>query len=227
MSEKKIQKRLHADSEANRPAKTGREPSRDGIPHSTVLLISLLALGVGFLGGVVFSAYKTGSGAKMPASVPGPAPTAQAPEPISEAQTKRLAELKRETAEHPNNADAWKQLGNLYFDTHNFTGAIDAYKRSMALDPDNADVQTDLGVMYRRNGQPKEAVEAFDRAIRIDPRHEVSRFNKGVVLLHDLNDREGAIRVWEELVAMNPAAVTPGGQPLKDLLDRFRKTPEK
>jgi len=193
--------------------------------NSTALLISLIALGVGFLGGVALSAYKSGSGVPMPGTVSAPQQQTSQKQPITEEQAKRILALEKETASNPENAEAWIQLGNLYFDTDNYQSAIGAYEKSLALKPDNANVLTDLGVMYRRNGQPKKAVEAFDKAIKIDPAHEVSRFNKGVVLLHDLNDKEGAMRAWEELVKMNPAAMTPGGQPLKDLLKRFRETP--
>ena len=196
----------------------------DCIKKSTTILISFIAVGIGFLGGVVFSAYKSGSGVPMPTAAP-PQQAAQE-QTLSEDQAKRILALEREVSTNPKDVKAWTQLGNLYFDTKNYESAIRSYKKSLELDPNNANVQTDMGVMYRRNSQPKEAIKAFDKAIEIDPKHEVSRFNKGIVLLHDLNDRDGAIQAWEELVKMNPAAMTPGGQPLKELLNRF-KTVEK
>lgn len=193
------------------------------IKNSTALLISLITLGIGFLGGVVFSAYKSGSGVPVPQAAPQQ--QASQKQQITEDQAKRILVLEKEVAAAPNNTDTWIRLGNLYFDTDNFESAIRAYEKSLSLNPNNANVQTDLGVMYRRNGQPKKAVKAFDKAIKIDPKHEVSRFNKGIVLLHDLSDKEGALRAWEELIAVNPAAMTPSGQPLKDLLKRFKETP--
>jgi cytochrome c-type biogenesis protein CcmH/NrfG len=193
---------------------------------STALLISLIALGVGFLGGVILSAYKSGSGVPIPGSPPAPQQQTSRKQQMTEDYAKQILTLEKETASNPDNANAWIQLGNLYFDADNYQSAIRAYEKSLALKPDNANVLTDLGVMYRRNGQPKKAVEAFDKAIRIDPKHEVSRFNKGIVLLHDLSDEEGALKAWEELVKMNPAAMTPGGQPLKELLKRFKETPQ-
>ena len=113
---------------------------------------------------------------------------------------------------NPTNADAWTQLGHVYFDTENFSKAIRAYEKSLELSPDNPNVLTDLGVMYRRNGQPEKALEKFDRAIAVAPNHEQSRFNKGIVLRYDMNDREGAIKVWEDLIRINPSATTPNGQ---------------
>lgn len=205
-----------------------KDPGSDYIKKNTMYLAAFICLAVGFLGGVVFSAYKSGSGVPVPPTMPQqsqqPQQQAAQKQTISDDQAKRMLALEKEVAANPENADAWTQLGNLYFDTSNFESAIRSYNKSLALKPNNANVQTDLGVMYRRSGKPKEAVAAFDKAVQIDPKHEIARFNKGIMLLHDLNDREGAIKVWEELVAMNPAAMTPGGRPLAEMINRFKET---
>jgi cytochrome c-type biogenesis protein CcmH/NrfG len=80
-----------------------------------------------------------------------------------------------------------------------------------------------MGVMYRRNGNPKAAVDAFNEAIRIDPKHEVSRFNKGIVLMHDLNDPDGAVETWEKLLEVNPLAMAPGGRSVDELVSAYKK----
>jgi tetratricopeptide (TPR) repeat protein len=115
------------------------------------------------------------------------------------------------------------QLGNLYFDANQVDKAIAAYKRSLALVPGNADVLTDLGVMYRRKGRPREAIKAFDRAIQVNPRQEAAYFNKGVVFLHDLNDRENAIKAWEELLRVNPMAKVQSGELVMELVENIKK----
>jgi tetratricopeptide (TPR) repeat protein len=86
------------------------------------------------------------------------------------------------------------------------------------LAPNDANVWTDMGVMYRRSGQPQEAIKAFDKAVEVDPKHETSRFNKGIVLMHDLNDTPGAIKAWEGLVQVNPVAVAPNGQSVDQMV---------
>ena len=40
--------------------------------------------------------------------------------------------------------------------------------------------------------------------------------------MHDLNDLEGAIDAWEALVKRNPAATSPTGQPIKDLVEKLK-----
>jgi tetratricopeptide (TPR) repeat protein len=76
--------------------------------------------------------------------------------------------------------------------------------------------------MYRRSGNPMEAIRSFDKAIELDPQHEISRMNKGIVLLHDLGDEKGAIRAWEELLKINPLAVSPTGQSVAQMLSRMK-----
>jgi tetratricopeptide (TPR) repeat protein len=80
-----------------------------------------------------------------------------------------------------------------------------------------------MGVMYRRNGNPQEAIKAFEKAIETDPKHEISRMNKGIVLLHDLQDADGAIEAWEELLEINPVAMAPTGRSVDEMVQQMKK----
>ncbi len=131
--------------------------------------------------------------------------------------------LEEKTRADPENETAWIELGNAYFDSSRHEDAVSAYRRALELDPDNANVWTDLGVMYRRSGKPHEAIKAFDRAAAVDPRHEVSRMNKGIVLLHDLQDVDGAIAAWEEVLEINPIAMAPTGRSVDEMVQQLKK----
>lgn len=130
--------------------------------------------------------------------------------------------LEDTAAKNPDSADAWTRLGNAYFDSDQYEKAISAYKKSLEINSGNPDVWTDMGVMYRRSGRPLDAVKAFEKASVIDPKHELSLFNKGIVLLHDLSDEKGAREVWEKLLALNPQFTSPSGVPLKTLVDNLK-----
>ena len=97
----------------------------------------------------------------------------------------------------------------------------------MAIEPGNPNVLTDLGVMYRRNKQPEKAVEMFNRAIEADSKHEFSRMNKGVVLFHDLNDKQGAMKAWEGLLAVNPIATFGNGQSVDSVVWKYKQKGQK
>jgi cytochrome c-type biogenesis protein CcmH/NrfG len=183
------------------------------VKKETMMVVAFVALALGFVGGVLYSAYKS-----VPVKDAVSPDSAQVPN----MQVSEIQALEKETALHPDNVAAWVQLGNLYFDANQADKAIDAYQRSLALDPKNASVLTDLGVMYRRKGQPREAIKAFDRAIQANPRQEAAYFNKGVVFLHDLKDQHEAIKAWEDLVRVNPMAKVQSGELVMEIIESIK-----
>jgi len=190
------------------------------VKKETMWMVASIALVVGFIGGAVFGVYKTGSIQPIQKSmISQPAEKDQG---VSVEIAAQIFQLEKMTKENPDDVAAWTSLGNLYFDTGNHQKAITAYTRSLELNPNNANVMTDLGVMYRRSGHPNKAIESFDKAAKIDPKHETALFNKGIVFMHDLNDIDGAIQAWQELVKRNPAATSPTGQPVKDLVEKLK-----
>ena len=184
----------------------------DGRQNSRLWIVAAVSFGLGFLSGVGFTVYKSGTGSDTPA--------AQTRD--DESRQMELA-LEMETRRQPDHAHGWIRLGNFYFDSARHDKAIAAYEKALDLEPDNANVLTDLGVMYRRSDRPKDAVAAFDRAIAADPKHETARYNKGIVLLHDLKDHGGAIKAWEGLVGINPLALTPSGQSVDEMVTRIKQ----
>jgi tetratricopeptide (TPR) repeat protein len=76
--------------------------------------------------------------------------------------------------------------------------------------------------MHRRAGNSRKALEAFDRAIELNPRHEIARFNRGIVLLHDLDRPAEGLQAWEELAGLNPVFSTGDGRTLDELIDRYK-----
>ena len=173
-------------------------------------LLIVLALAIGFLVGVAFSAWKL----KAPSDMAAP--------PQDASKLVQMAEaLESQVAKTPNNADLLARLGNTYFDANLYPKAIGAYKRALAITPSNTDILTDLGIMYRRNNQPQEAIATFDAAIAADPAHENAYLNKGIVLMYDLNRREEAIKTWEALREINPLAMA-GNQSIDELIAHFQ-----
>jgi cytochrome c-type biogenesis protein CcmH/NrfG len=185
------------------------------VKRQTLTTAVVIALGIGFVGGMVFGVYKSSS--KLPAGVPGVNPEA--------GKAGMLAVLEERVRSNPRDVEAWIQIGHINFDNQQHAAAIEAYEKALAIDPGNAPVLTDLGIMYRRSGQPEEAVRRFDLAIAADPKLENARFNKGVVLLHDLNDRAGAIQAWEGLLAVNPMAMAPNGQSVDQMVTEYKAQP--
>lgn len=192
------------------------------VKKETLITVSVIMFIIGFIAGAVFTVYK--SGPPLSVQQQEQSHMREQVQVIPDEIAKEINELEEKTSNSPDDLESWKELGHLYFYINNFDKAIWAYNKSLELDPDNADIITDLGIMYRRSGNPSEAIKSFDKAININPNHENARLNKGIVLMHDLNDIDGAIKAWEDLIKLNPEIKTSDGIPIKKMIQSYKST---
>jgi Cytochrome c biogenesis factor len=184
------------------------------------------ALAVGFFMGSMFMELRQGANQPPAMSMQQGGPAADMPgaqggmPPEAAAQ---IRDLEIATAQKPGDQGAWIDLANLYFDAHQPQKSVAAYEKAVALGPVSPDVWTDYGSMLREAGQAKKAVESFDAALKQNPKHQNALFNKGVVQLHDLKDRAGALATWEQLLQVNPEAKNPDGRAVKDMVAELKK----
>ena len=172
----------------------------------TVILAVVIAFLVGFITGATVAILKGKKGVEGPAMVQkpqtAPMPAPPGPSPLEVAS--KIETLKEIVKKDPKNLPAWVELGNLYFDSNQPKEAIEAYSQYLAIKPDSADVRTDMAIMYRNLGEMDRALEQFQKAAQSDPKHVNSRYNIGIVLLHDKQDIKGAIKAWEEYLKVDP-----------------------
>ncbi len=171
---------------------------------------------VGFLCGVGFTIYKIGGTSGTSTT------TSQVSNSQDAAMHEAILSLEAEVTSDPKNFQAWKKLGDSYYDHNEPQKAINAYTKSLELHSGDANLLTDLGVMYRKTEKFNKAIESFDKAREMDPTHEPSRFNKGIVLMYDLKDKEGAIESWEELLRINPDAHAGNGESIRAFVDSLK-----
>ena len=196
-----------------------QKPQHGFVKTENAVLLLVIGIAAGFVAGIIFSAYRsTGALPSFPVTKDSK------PAPLSELQSETLAELIKQSINEPGNFDTWAQLGHLYFDTGQPEKAIKAYTSALDIDNQRPDIWTDLGVMYRQMKMPEKSIECFDRALAINPNHEVALFNKGIVMMHDLQNAEGALEQWRRLVAINPEAHTPSGLMVKEMIEEIKKT---
>lgn len=193
--------------------------SANSVSKPTLFISIGVSLLIGFLSGIIYSdrAMVPGSQTNIQQELP------QQPAYNQDQKAEQIASYELAAQQNPNNAEAWTQLGHIYFDTNQPAKAIEAYNKSLAIIPGNAPVIVDLGVMYRRNSQPKKAIEMFDKALKARPGFEQALFNKGIVFLHDLNDPQGAIEAWNELLLVNPSAIGPKNIPVAKMVESLEK----
>jgi cytochrome c-type biogenesis protein CcmH/NrfG len=171
----------------------------------------------GFLAGIAFTVYK----GDTPKSTP-PKIAQEQPQSQNDETEQAIINMEAEVTANPDNFESWIRLGHLYYDANQPEKAISAYTKSLELHSGDANLLTDLGVMYRRTKQPEKAIDSFNLAIKKDPGHLPSRFNKGIVLMYDLKDPQGALESWEELLKIDPQAKTANGQPIREFVDKIK-----
>jgi cytochrome c-type biogenesis protein CcmH/NrfG len=175
-------------------------------------LAIILSLIIGFVGGIVFSAYK------IP-DIASQIPVNQQQEGSTDEEIARHIKHLKETAlAKENDPEAWTKLAHAYFEANALSEAIEAYLKVLEFTPDDSAIYTDLGVMYRRSNQPEKALEAFEKAIEIDPNNIHSQFNIGIVLFHDLEDKQGAVEAWKKVAEKKPDYQISTGQTIVQLL---------
>ncbi len=100
------------------------------VRRETMYMVAVLALAVGFFGGVVFSVLRSDS------SPPGQtvAPVQSSPVPQANLDLSAgIAVLEKAVAANPDDVNAWIKLGNNYFDTDQYEKSIQAYRKSLAI----------------------------------------------------------------------------------------------
>jgi tetratricopeptide (TPR) repeat protein len=104
----------------------------------------------------------------------------------------------------PNNPALLASIANIYYDTQQFSTAIDYYQRSLAAQPTNADVRTDLATAYWYMGNADGAIAEFDRALGYEPNKANTLFNLGIVKWKGKMDIKGAVDAWQKLLTAHP-----------------------
>lgn len=135
-----------------------------------------------------------------------PPPTLAPPQAQTQDFSAQIREIKLILEKDQGNRSAWVELGNMLFDSGRQQESIDAYTKALQLNGNDANVLTDRGIMYRALGNFQAAIADFRKAAQVDPGHLQCLYNEGITLLHDMNDVEGAIKAWEQMLTRNPPA---------------------
>jgi len=117
---------------------------------------------------------------------------------------------------YPNDARAWRYLGQLYSAARDPGDAAKAYARAIAItgkgDPVLDAAFGEALVMQNGGNVPDQAVAAFEAAVAAQPSNVPARFYLGLAKAQR-NDRTGAIQAWQALLAD-----VPNDAPLHQLL---------
>ena len=175
-------------------------------------VLAVICLLVGIAGGwFIRGSQSPVTAAGETASVPAPAvggvnASAQPPTP---AQMQKMADtqagpLIEKLKADPTNAGLLENIGNLYYDAHQFPTAIDYYQRALNVEPANTNVRTDMATAFWYAGQADIAIREFQKSLSYKPNQPNTLFNLGVVEWQGKMDIDKALATWQKLLDTNP-----------------------
>jgi tetratricopeptide (TPR) repeat protein len=80
----------------------------------------------------------------------------------------------------PNDLDALRGTGNIYYDFEEYTKAIEYYQKYLALNPGDPNVRTDLGTMYLYTNEADRAIAEYQAVLAKKPEFFQAYFNLGI-----------------------------------------------
>ena len=181
------------------------------VKQAILLAAVCLAAGIGGGWGIRAAQGPTATAPTTTSATPAPAPTpaAAGPQVPSPAQIKQMADeqaepLVEKLAANPGNAELLTNIGNLYYDAHQYSTAVEYYGRALKTKPDDAAVRTDMATAYWFMGNADTAIAEFNKALTYAPTNPNTLFNRGLVRWQGKKDAAGAIADWEKLLATDP-----------------------
>ncbi len=112
-----------------------------------------------------------------------------------------LVLIQRSLDQHPANAGAHNNLGNIYKSLDRREEAVEAYQAALGIDEGHADTWNNLGVLLRGSEQLEKAAQVLGRAVELQPKHAEAWHNLGVTYMFD-NKLEEAANAFEACVAL-------------------------
>lgn len=83
----------------------------------------------------------------------------------------------------PNDADAWNDKGNVYYDyLKDYERAEQCYRKTLEIDSSHKYALYNLGLIYIKRENSVQAIENFDKAIKVDSSYADAWYQKGVAL---------------------------------------------
>lgn len=80
----------------------------------------------------------------------------------------------------PNDLDALRGVGNIYYDFEEYAKALEYYQKYLALNPDDPSVRTDMGTMYLYSNDVDRAISEYQTVLAKRPDFFQAHFNLGI-----------------------------------------------
>jgi Flp pilus assembly protein TadD len=149
----------------------------------------------------IMAGSEAGAGSGMMGGMPGG--TGSPPGSMPTQVMQMIQSYKAVLAKNPDDLEANIGLGNLEFDSGQWSKAIESYTRALKIDPKNADVLVDRAIAYHSTGANDVAKTELLRVTKEFPQHKNAWLNLGVVA-SQLGERPVALQAWQRYLELAP-----------------------
>jgi tetratricopeptide (TPR) repeat protein len=114
-----------------------------------------------------------------------------------------LDEVKAALKRDPRNPKLWVDLGLVFWDTNDYSNALQSFQQAVKVGPSSAEAHNWFGVALMQRGDFPSAITEFRKAISLNPKYLRAYTNLGSALSKSGNLAEG-VRVFQKAVALEP-----------------------
>jgi len=123
--------------------------------------------------------------------------------PLAPNLAKALDAQHKLTVEHPQDAGAWNDYGNLLLLAHKVDEAESAYRHAVEIDPQKTSALFNLGLLEQQKGHRKEALALYGQVTGIEPQHAWAHYQIGAIYEAE-GKAEKAIDAYSRAFALDP-----------------------
>lgn len=120
----------------------------------------------------------------------------------------------------PNDPELLANIGNAYYDNHDYDRAVEYYQRSLKIQPEDVNVRTDMGTAIWYSGKADGAIREYQTSLQYQPNHPQTLFNMGIVEWQGKHDDSAALQWWQKLLTEDPAY--PDRQKVEQLMQQVQ-----
>ncbi len=123
--------------------------------------------------------------------------------------------------DNPNDPELLVNIGNQYYDNHDYGKAVEYYERSLKIRPDDVNVRTDMGTAIWYSGDAERAIREYETSLQYQPNHSQTLFNMGIVKWQGEHDGSAALASWQKLLKEDPEY--PDRQKVEQLMQQVQE----
>ena len=98
---------------------------------------------------------------------------------------------------------SYMQRANTYYESKQFSEAIEILQRATCIDPESVEAWLFLGIIYNEYNQKTKAIQAYEKGLSINPELADVWFNLGI-LYDKSNQNTKAIEAYKQATSVNP-----------------------